>query len=124
MDAGWATQLRRFVFIEGPDRDKEFTQMRIFVATAAFAMGATLAMAADLSDAYKAGVAAAECGLNLPSDQSSALADVVQQAELSSGLSAAELDAMWKKVNAEAAQNKDAFCAAAKPIVDSLVAAN
>jgi hypothetical protein len=94
--------------------------MRIIVAAAALAMGAGLALAANLTDAYRAGVAAAECGLDLPSDKSSALADVVQQAELASGLSPADLDAEWKKVNAEAAADKAGFCAAAKPIVDSL----
>jgi hypothetical protein len=94
--------------------------MRTIVAATALAMSAGFAMAATLSDAYRAGVAAAECGLNLPSDKSSALADVVQQAELSSGLSPADLDAEWKKVNAEAAADKAGFCASAKPIVESL----
>jgi hypothetical protein len=96
--------------------------MRIAIVAAAIALGAIPALAASMEDAYRAGVAAAECGLNLPSDQSGALADAVQQAELSSGLSQGDLDALWKKVSAEAAGDKDAFCAAAKPIIKALVA--
>jgi hypothetical protein len=94
--------------------------MRIIAAAAALSLGAGLAHAADLTDAYRAGVAAAECGLNLPSDKSSALADVVQQAELASGLSPGDLDALWKKVSGEAAADMAGFCAAATPIVESL----
>ena len=87
--------------------------MRTAFTLAAVTLAATAALAdAKVEDAYYAGVAAQKCGIELSAEQSSLLGDAVQRAEQASGLSADDLDGLWKKVNAEANADSGAFCKA------------
>ena len=77
---------------------------------------------ADLVAAYKAGVAAEKCGLNLASDASSQLGDAVQRAEQKSGLAQGDLDALYAKTQADADADNAGFCANAAALVDKVIA--
>jgi hypothetical protein len=82
-----------------------------------------MAQAAEgITDAYRAGVAAVECNLNLSSETSSALGDAVQRVEQASGMSQNQLDSLWKKLTADAKADNAAFCADAAVLVDQTIA--
>ena len=78
---------------------------------------------ADLVAAYKAGVAAEKCNLNLEAAKSSQLGDAVQRTEQRSGLAQGDLDALWSKTQADADAGNAAFCADAVATVDKVIAA-
>lgn len=77
-----------------------------------------------ITDAYRAGVAAVECNLNLSSETSSALGDAVQRVEQASGMSQQQLDSLWKKLTGEAKADNAGFCATAAPLVDQTIASS
>lgn len=77
---------------------------------------------ADLVAAYRAGVAAVKCDLQLASDKSSQLGNAVQRIEQKSGLAQPDLDALWSKTEADADADKPAFCADAAAAVDKVIA--
>jgi len=82
-----------------------------------------VAQSAELAAAYKAGVAAEKCGLNLDSARSSALGDAVQRIEQRSGLAQGDLDALWSKTQGDADADNAGFCADAGKLVDQVIAA-
>ncbi|MBM3520423.1 MAG: hypothetical protein FJX63_06615 [Alphaproteobacteria bacterium] len=77
---------------------------------------------AELVAAYKAGVAAEKCSLNLASDKSSQLGDAVQRMEQRSGLAQADLDALWSSTQQAADADNAGFCAEAAGLVDGVIA--
>ena len=77
---------------------------------------------ASLVAAYRAGVAAEKCGLDLPSGKSSQLGDAVQRNEQRSGLAQGDLDALWSKTQDEAGADPAGFCASAAALVDKVIA--
>ena len=78
---------------------------------------------AGLIAAYKAGVAAEKCGLNLDSEKSSQLGDAVQRNEQRSGLAQADLDALYAKTQSDADADTAGFCGNAAALVDKVIAA-
>lgn len=95
--------------------------MNRLVAVAAFlalsTVSASAAPPADLVAAYKAGVAAVKCDIQLASDASSKLGDAVQKVEQKSGLAQADLDALWAETEASADADKAGFCAGAEALI-------
>ena len=79
---------------------------------------------AALVAAYKAGVAAEKCGLNLDSDKSSQLGDAVQRNEQRSGLAQADLDALYAKTQGDADADTAGFCVNAAALVNKVIAAS
>ena len=77
---------------------------------------------AYLVAAYKAGVAAEKCNLNLASDVSSQLGDAVQRAEQRSGLAQGDLDALYAKTQGDADADTAGFCADAAALVGKVIA--
>jgi hypothetical protein len=86
--------------------------------------GAVLAQSApaDLVSAYKAGVAAAKCGLGLDPGKESALGDAVQRIEQKSGLDQGQLDALWSETQAAYDADQAGFCGAAAGEIDKAIA--
>ena len=96
----------------------------VVILTSLLASGALAQSApADLVAAYRAGVAAVKCNLNLDSSKSSQLGDAVQRIEQRSGLAQADLDALWAKPQAEADADNAGFCASAAAGIDAVIAA-
>jgi hypothetical protein len=77
---------------------------------------------AELVAAYKAGVAAEKCSLDLASDKSSQLGDAVQRMEQRSGLAQGDLDALWSATQQAADADNAGFCAEAAGLVDGVIA--
>jgi hypothetical protein len=97
---------------------------RLFLAVAALALAAGAAQAAppaDLVAAYKAGVAAVKCDLQLSSEASSQLGDAVQKIEQKSGLAQADLDALWAETEQAADADAAGFCANADKLVAKVI---
>lgn len=93
---------------------------RVLLAAATLALSASAAFAAppaDLVAAYKAGVAAVKCNLELSSDASSKLGDAVQKVEQKSGLAQADLDALWADTEAAADADNAGFCTGAEDLI-------
>ena len=102
---------------------------KALLATLLLAIGGVAVVAAqnapaDLLAAYKAGVAAEKCGLNLDSSTSSQLGDAVQKAEQRSGLAQGDLDALYSKVQSDADADNAGFCAGADKMIKKTIAAN
>jgi hypothetical protein len=95
----------------------------VFFLIAASTTGAAWAQSAppDLVAAYRAGVAAAKCDLQLNSAKSSALGDAVQRIEQRSGLGQNDLDALWAKTQDEAETDNAAYCAKEAPTIDAVI---
>jgi Skp family chaperone for outer membrane proteins len=92
-------------------------------ATGGLALALAQNAPADLVAAYKAGVAAEKCGLNLASDVSSQLGDAVQRAEQRSGLAQGDLDALYAKTQSDADADNAGFCANAGAQIEKVIAA-
>ena len=90
----------------------------------AFVPSVALAQAApaELVAAYKAGVAAEKCNLELGSSKSSQLGDAVQRMEQRSGLAQGDLDALWSTTQQAADADTAGFCAEAAGLVDGVIA--